>query len=35
VVGRAAGVDVQVRGKALDLAPLTRGGTVARFEIKP
>ena len=35
VVGRAAGVDVQVRGKAFDLAPLTRGGTVARFEIKP
>ena len=35
VVGRAAGVDVQVRGKAFDLAPFTRGGTVARFEIKP
>ena len=35
VVGRASGVDVQVRGKAFDLAPLTRGGTVARFEIKP
>jgi len=26
---------VQVRGKAFDLAPFTRGGTVARFEIKP
>lgn len=35
IVGRAAGVDVQVRGKAFDLAPLTRGGTVARFEVKP
>lgn len=35
VVGRAAGVDVQVRGKAFDLAPFTRGGTVARFEVKP
>lgn len=35
VVGRAAGVDVQVRGKAFDLTPFTRGGTVARFEVKP
>lgn len=35
VVGRAAGVDVQVRGQPFALAPLTRGGGVARFEIKP
>ncbi|HSV81083.1 MAG TPA: helix-turn-helix domain-containing protein [Ramlibacter sp.] len=35
VVGRASGVDVQVRGKAFDLAPLARGGSVARFEVKP
>lgn len=35
VVGRAAGVDVQVRGKAFDLAPFMRGGSVARFEVKP
>ncbi|WP_162575669.1 helix-turn-helix domain-containing protein [Variovorax sp. PBL-H6] len=35
VVGRAAVVDVQVRGKAVDLKPLTRGGGVARFEVKP
>lgn len=35
VVGRAAGVDVQVRGEAFDLAPLARGGSVARFEVKP
>lgn len=35
VIGRASGVDVQVRGKPLDLAPLTRGGGVARFEVKP
>lgn len=35
VVGRAAGVDVQVRGKAFDLTSVTRGGTVARFEVKP
>ena len=35
VVGRAAGVDVQVRGKAFELAPVTRGGSVARFEVKP
>lgn len=35
VVGRASGVDVQVRGKPYDLAPLTRSGGVARFEVKP
>jgi cytoskeleton protein RodZ len=35
VVGRASGVEVQVRGKPLDLAPLTRSGGVARFEVKP
>lgn len=35
VVGRASGVDVQVRGKAFDLKPLTRSGGVARFEVKP
>ncbi|MGK6307885.1 helix-turn-helix domain-containing protein [Variovorax sp. DT-64] len=35
VVGRASAVDVQVRGKAFDLKPLTRGGGVARFEVKP
>ncbi|MGJ7510975.1 helix-turn-helix domain-containing protein [Variovorax sp. GT1P44] len=34
VVGRAAGVEVRVRGKAYDLAPVTRSGGVARFEIK-
>ncbi|MDM0105666.1 DUF4115 domain-containing protein [Variovorax sp. J22R24] len=34
VVGRASAVDVRVRGKAFDLAPLTRSGGVARFEIK-
>ena len=34
VVGRAAGIDVQVRGKAFDLAPVTKGGGVARFEVK-
>src|SRR5262249_30622671 len=35
IVGRAAGVQVQVRGKPFDLAPLTRSGGVARFEVKP
>jgi len=35
VVGRAAGVQVQVRGKPFDLAPLTRSGGVARFDVKP
>jgi len=35
VVGRAAGVEVQVRGKPFDLTPLARSGGVARFEVKP
>ncbi len=35
VVGQASGVDVQVRGQPVDLAPLTRAGGVARFEVKP
>ncbi|MBT2321460.1 helix-turn-helix domain-containing protein [Variovorax paradoxus] len=35
VVGRASGIEVQVRGKPVDLAPLTRSGGVARFEVKP
>ena len=35
VIGRASGVDVQVRGKSFDLAPVTHGGGVARFEVKP
>lgn len=35
VVGRASGVQVQVRGKPFDLAPLARSGGVARFEVKP
>ena len=34
VVGRAAGVDVQVRGQAFDLAPITKSGGIARFEVK-
>ena len=34
VVGRASGVDVQVRGKPFDLAPFTTSGGVARFEVK-
>lgn len=34
VIGRASVVDVQVRGKPFDLAPLTRSGGVARFEVK-
>jgi cytoskeleton protein RodZ len=34
VVGRASGIDVQVRGKAFDLGPVTKGGGVARFEVK-
>lgn len=34
-VGRASVIDVQVQGKALDLAPITRSGGVARFEVKP
>jgi len=35
VVGRASGVQVQVRGKPFDLAPIARSGGVARFEVKP
>ncbi|MDM0057034.1 helix-turn-helix domain-containing protein [Variovorax fucosicus] len=35
VVGRASGIDVQVRGKPFDLAPLAKAGGVARFEVKP
>jgi cytoskeleton protein RodZ len=35
VIGRAKAVDVRVRGKAFELAPVTRGGGVARFEVKP
>lgn len=34
-VGRASVVDVQVQGKPFDLAPITRSGGVARFEVKP
>ncbi|MBC7394083.1 cytoskeleton protein RodZ [Variovorax sp. GrIS 2.14] len=34
VVGRASGIDVKVRGKAFDLGPVTKGGGVARFEVK-
>ena len=34
VVGRASNVDVLVRGKAFDLAPITKSGGVARFEVK-
>lgn len=34
VVGRAAGVTVQVKGKPFDLTPLARSGGVARFEVK-
>lgn len=34
VVGKAVGVDVLVRGQPLDLAPLTKGGGIARFEVK-
>ncbi len=33
VVGNADGVEIQVRGKAFDLAPFNRGA-VARFEVK-
>ena len=35
VVGRANGVDVQVRGQPFDLKPLTGPGGVARFSVKP
>ncbi|KQW54516.1 helix-turn-helix domain-containing protein [Variovorax sp. Root411] len=34
VVGRASSVDVQVRGQPYDLKPFTKGGGVARFEVK-
>ena len=34
VVGKAVGVDVLVRGQPLDLVPLTKGGGIARFEVK-
>jgi cytoskeleton protein RodZ len=33
VIGRADAIDVQVRGKPFDLAPLTKDN-VARFQIK-
>jgi cytoskeleton protein RodZ len=35
VIGRAASVDVSVRGQPFDLGPQTGSGGVARFEIKP
>lgn len=35
VVGRAAGIDVSVRGQPFDLASVTGSGGVARFEVKP
>ncbi|MEJ8851468.1 helix-turn-helix domain-containing protein [Variovorax rhizosphaerae] len=35
IVGRASQVDVQVRGKPFDTAPLAKAGGVARFEVKP
>jgi len=35
VVGRASGVEVQVRGQAFDLVPFTKAGGVARFEVRP
>lgn len=34
VVGRASSVDVQVRGQPFDMKPFTKGGGVARFEVK-
>jgi cytoskeleton protein RodZ len=34
VVGRAAGVAVQVRGKPFDLKPIIKSGGIARFEVK-
>lgn len=34
VIGRASSVDVQVRGQPFDLKPFTKGGGVARFEVK-
>lgn len=33
-VGRSSVIDVQVKGKPFDLAPLTRSGGVARFEVR-
>ncbi len=35
VVGRALGVDVQVRGQPFDLKPLMGSGGVARFSVNP
>ncbi|RZL96357.1 MAG: helix-turn-helix domain-containing protein [Variovorax sp.] len=35
VIGRASGIDVQVRGQPFDLKPITKAGGVARFEVKP
>jgi cytoskeleton protein RodZ len=35
IVGRAASVDVQVRGQPFDLKPLISSGGVARFSVKP
>lgn len=34
VVGRASNVDARVKGEAFDLAPVTKSGGVARFEVK-
>ena len=34
VIGRASGIDVKVRGKVFELAPVTGAGGVARFEVK-
>ena len=34
VVGKAVGIDVLVRGQAFDLAAVTKGGGIARFEVK-
>ncbi|RZI70642.1 MAG: helix-turn-helix domain-containing protein, partial [Variovorax sp.] len=35
VIGRASGIDVQVRGQPFDLKSITKAGGVARFEVKP
>lgn len=35
VIGRASGIDVQVRGQPFDLKAITKAGGVARFEVKP
>jgi cytoskeleton protein RodZ len=35
VIGRAAGIDVTVRGQPLDMASVSGSGGVARFEVKP